>query len=71
MTPQAASTMTPMQLLRMADGLIVHQALYTAAKLDVADLLQDGSRTTGELARQLEVNESALYRILRALAGRF
>ncbi len=69
MTPQAASSMTPMHLLRMADGLIVHQALYAAAKLGVADLLQDGSRTAGELARQLEVNEAALYRILRALAS--
>ena len=36
----------------------------------VADLLQDGPRTTTELARQLGVNESALYRILRALASR-
>jgi SAM-dependent methyltransferase len=69
MTPQAVTGATPSQLLRVRDGLIVHQALYAAAKLGVADLLQDGPRSTAELARQLEVNESALHRVLRALAS--
>ena len=69
MTPQVATGTTPSPLLRVRDGLIVHQALYAAAKLGVADLLQDGPRTTADLARQLEVNESALQRVLRALAS--
>jgi SAM-dependent methyltransferase len=43
--------------------------LYSAAKLGVADLLKDGPRTASELARNLRVNESALYRILRLLAS--
>jgi hypothetical protein len=62
--------MTPFQLLqRVREGLIIHQALYAAAKLSVADLLQDCPHTTAELAGQLEVNQSALLRILRALAS--
>jgi SAM-dependent methyltransferase len=69
MTPQVATATTPSQLLRVRDGLIVHQALYAAAKLGVADLLQDGPRTAADLAGQLEVNESALHRVLRALAS--
>jgi O-methyltransferase domain/Dimerisation domain len=53
----------------MADGLIIHQALYAVAKLGVADLMQDGPRTAADLAHQLQVHEAALYRILRALAS--
>jgi hypothetical protein len=60
---------TPFQLLHVRDSLVIHQALYAVAKIGVADLLQDGPHTTTELSRQLEVNESALYRILRALAS--
>jgi predicted transcriptional regulator len=70
MTTEAAAATTPCELLRMRDGLIMHQALHAVAKLGVADLLKDGPRTTPELAGQLEVNESALYRVLRALASK-
>ena len=66
---QADATVTPMQLLAMADGLLIHQALYAVAKLGVADLLQDGPRTTADIACQLNVSEVALYRVLRVLAS--
>lgn len=66
---QTSSTTSPMQLLAMTQGLIIHQALYSAAKLGVADLLKDGQLTCSDLARTLKVNESALYRILRLLAS--
>lgn len=66
---QTSSTRSPMQLLAMTQGLIIHQALYSAAKLGVADLLKDGQLTCSDLARTLKVNESALYRILRLLAS--
>ena len=66
---QTSSTTSPMQLLAMTQGLIIHQALYSAAKLGVADLLKDGPQTCSDLARTLKVNESALYRILRLLAS--
>ena len=70
MTSQAPPASGPLQLLQVRDGLIVHQALYAVAKLGVADLLKDAPRTTTELAAQLQVNESALHRVLRALASR-
>jgi hypothetical protein len=68
-TRQAEATVTPMQLLARADGLLIHQALYAVAKLGVADLLTSGPRGTTDIARQLEVNEPALYRVLRALTS--
>jgi hypothetical protein len=61
---------TPFDLLQMTDGLIVHHSLCAAAKLGIADLLVDGARSTHNLAAALEVNEDALYRTLRFLAGR-
>ena len=66
---QSEATVTPMQLLARADGLLIHQALYTVATLGVADLLRDGPRGTNDIARQLDVNEPALYRVLRALTS--
>ena len=69
MEPQTSSTETPMQLLSMTNGLVIHQALYAAAKLGVADLLKDGAQTSSNLAGHLNVNEMALYRILRLLAS--
>jgi hypothetical protein len=70
MSLQTSSAITmPMQLLAMTHGLPIHQVLYAAAKLGVADLLKDGPQTSSELARNLKVDESALYRILRLLAS--
>src|SRR5258708_17887449 len=65
MTTQAASTGTLKQLLEARNGLIIHQALCTAAKLGVADLLERGVGTTAELAGELKGNEDPLYRLLR------
>jgi len=50
MSLETSSTATPFQLLGMAHGLIIHQALYSAAKLGVADLLKDGAQTSSDLA---------------------
>jgi len=69
MSPQTLSTAAPAQLLDMVQGLVIHQALYAAAKLGVADLLKDSPQTCSALAGSLQVNESALYRILRLLAS--
>ena len=59
----------PLALLRMTDGLIVHQALCAAATLGIADLLNDAEGSAAELASILRVNEDALYRVLRFLSG--
>jgi len=56
-------------LLQMASGIILQQALYAAAKLGIADLLNGSSRTVYEIAAELSVNEAALLRIMRLLAG--
>jgi len=66
---QAPASAPPEILLRARDGLILHQSLYVAAKLGVADHLEGDWRSAGELARELKVNEDALYRILRLLAS--
>lgn len=69
MSLQSSSAATPMQLLAMTNGLAIHQALYAAAKLGVADLLKDGAKTSSDLAGNLNVNEPALYRVLRLLTS--
>jgi O-methyltransferase domain/Dimerisation domain len=69
MTAQPVKSTTLMQLLQVRTGLIVHQALYAAAKLGVADLLERGADTCANLASELKINEEALYRLLRALAS--
>lgn len=69
MVQQSTSTANPAQLMRIVDAIIVHQALYAAAKLGLADLLDGNPQTTIELADQLAVNEPALYRIMRLLAS--
>jgi hypothetical protein len=65
----AAAPATPLALLRMTDGLVVHQSLCAAATLGIADLLIAGERSAAELAATLRVNEDALYRALRFLSG--
>ena len=69
MASQAASSIAATPLLRVREGLIIHQALFAVAKLSVADLLEEDLHTTAELASELNVNEGALYRTLRLLAS--
>jgi hypothetical protein len=66
---QTASRTTPLDVLRMTEGLIVHHTLCAAAKLGIADLLREKALGTAQLAAELQVNEDALYRTLRFLAG--
>jgi hypothetical protein len=58
------------KLLDLITGYWVAQAIYAAAKLGIADRLRDGPRPVAELAAETAANEEALYRLLRALAGR-
>jgi hypothetical protein len=59
----------PAILANARNGLILHQALYAVARLGVADALNSGCRSAADLARELNANEDALYRILRLLAS--
>lgn len=66
---QTASNYDPAPLLHIIlEGLALHQAVFAVAELGVADLLAAGPKSTEELAGQLEVDETSIYRILRLLA---
>jgi hypothetical protein len=74
MTEPQASAAAPapapdVQILQMTLAPFMTQALYVAAKLGIADLLAETSRTTAELAATTGTHDRALYRILRALAS--
>ena len=45
------------------------QAIYVAAKLNIADLLNDGPKTVEELAGATSTHAPSLHRLLRALAS--
>lgn len=50
-------------------GYLRTQALYVAAKLGVADVLQGGPMDAGEVARRVGAHPQAIGRLLRALAS--
>ena len=56
-------------LFRMMTGHHVSQAIYSVAKLGIADLLGDGPRRPDELAKATGTNGVALRRVLRLLAS--
>jgi ubiquinone/menaquinone biosynthesis C-methylase UbiE len=56
-------------LAQMVLGNQVQQAIYVAAKLGIADLLNDGPKTSDELAQSTGADPTALSRLLRALAS--
>lgn len=58
-----------LQLLQLIVGKWVHQAIYVAAELGIADALRDGPRTSEDLARACGADEDATHRLLRALAN--
>lgn len=56
-------------LYQMAIGHYVSRALYLAAKLELADLLKDGPRGYGDLARATDTHAPSLHRVLRLLTS--
>jgi SAM-dependent methyltransferase len=58
------------ELFRLISGYKTTQAIYVVAKLGIADLLASGPRTVADLAREAQVHERSLYRVLRMLASR-
>jgi ubiquinone/menaquinone biosynthesis C-methylase UbiE len=72
-TPEAPSAATarppPVVLLQMIAGFWLSRALYLAAKLGLADLLQEGPKSSADLAQQTGTHAPSLYRVLRALAS--
>lgn len=56
-------------LTQLILGSLASQAVYVAAKLGIADLLEDGPKNVEQLAREADVDVSSLYRVLRALVS--
>jgi hypothetical protein len=56
-------------LRQIASGMRAAQALYVAAKLNVADHLAQGPLDAEELSRATEVDAAALGRVMRALCS--
>jgi len=69
MSSQGPMADSGMRVLQSRNDVVLHQALYVAASLGIADLLERDVHSTADLARQLSVHEDALYRTLRALAS--
>jgi hypothetical protein len=57
------------ELRRLVNGGQISQAIHVAAVLGIADLLEDGPRTSDELAAATGSDAGTLYRRLRALAS--
>lgn len=64
-----ADASPPVTLLQMVTGYWVSQTIYVAAKLGIADLLEDGPRSVEDLAAATSSHAPSLYRVLRALAS--
>ena len=48
------------QLMHLLDGMMRSQAIYTAAKLDLADRLGDGMKSISQLAQEMHMHEASL-----------
>jgi hypothetical protein len=57
------------QMNQLISGYMQTQAVYVAAKLGIADLLSQGSRTAEDLAQATKMHAQSLFRLLRALAS--
>lgn len=57
------------QMVQLLSGFQVSQALYVAAKLEIADRLIDGPVSVEKLASELDCDPRALSRLLRTLAS--
>jgi hypothetical protein len=56
-------------LHQMTNGYWATQIIYVAAKLGIADLLDNGPQGIRALAESTETHAPSLYRLMRALAG--
>jgi SAM-dependent methyltransferase len=68
--PRAVPPLPPRRVLaQMLVGNQVQQAIYVAARLGIADLLQEGTKGREELAAATGSHPGSLYRLLRVLAS--
>src|SRR3954454_14219107 len=57
------------QIVRLAFGFAVSQALRIVADLEIADRLSGGERSVDDLAAETSSHADALYRFMRLLAA--
>ena len=57
------------QVMQMAVGHVIAQAMYALAELGIPDLLKDGPRTADEIALATRMHAHATFRLLRDSAG--
>jgi len=58
-----------LQMLQIISGFWVARCVYVLAKLGIADLIKDESKTADELATATSTHGPSLFRVLRALAA--
>jgi O-methyltransferase domain/Dimerisation domain len=71
-TQSAPATSSPSpreQLMQLISGFKISACISVVAQLGIADLLAGGPKPVSQLAAAAQVNEDALYRVLRALAS--
>jgi hypothetical protein len=59
----------PQQMIRLLMGFIPARAIYTAAKIGLADQIDGAGSTAEQLALHFDVDAPALERVLRTLTG--
>jgi hypothetical protein len=69
MDRKMSSTSPQEEMNRLLSGYWLSKAVYVAAKLGIADLVAQGSRSVDDLARETKTHGPSLYRVLRALAS--
>jgi len=68
-TAPAKEIPPPLQMLQIISGFWVARCVYVVAKLGIADLIKDESKTADELAAATGTHGPSLFRVLRALAA--
>jgi ubiquinone/menaquinone biosynthesis C-methylase UbiE len=62
-------TSSSFKMIQLMTGFWLSRAIYVAAKLGIADLINEEPKDLGELAKATGSHEPSLYRVLRALAS--
>src|SRR5437867_872210 len=65
----ATEVPAPQQILQLISGFWISRCIYVAAKLGIADLLKEESKSAEELASATSTHPPSLVRVLRALAS--
>jgi hypothetical protein len=65
----ATETPPPIAMLQLISGFWISRCIYIAAKLGIADLVNDGPRTVAELATATATHAPSLFRVMRAMAS--